>query len=58
MMEKPNIFHVDNFSWKFDWMKNIWVYQLEAWSYKEKNHKELKHTGNPFRKNLQLKGIC
>ena len=58
MMEKPNIFHVDNFSWKFDWMKNIWVYQLEAWSYKEKKHKELKHTGNPFRKNLQLKGIC
>ena len=29
----------------------------EAWSYKKKKHKRLKHTGNQFRKNLQSKDI-
>ena len=33
----------------------------KAWSYKKKKHKKikrLKHTGNLFRKNLQLIGVC
>ena len=37
----------------------------EAWSYKKRNTKRLKHTGNSmqhtgnlFRKNLQLKDVC
>ena len=33
----------------------------KAWSYKKKYKKikkRLKHTGNPFRKNLQIKGVC
>ena len=25
---------------------------------KKKKHKRLKHTGNLFKKNLQLKGVC
>ena len=30
----------------------------EAWSYKTRSTKRLKHTGNLFRKNLQIKGVC
>ena len=30
----------------------------EAWSYKKRSTKRLKHTGNLFRKNLQLKDVC
>ena len=30
----------------------------EAWSYKEKKNKKLKHTGNLFRKGIQLKDVC
>ena len=30
----------------------------EAWSYKKGSTKKLKHTGNLFRKNLQLKDTC
>ena len=30
----------------------------KAWSYKKKGTKRLKYTGNLFRKNLQLIGVC
>ena len=30
----------------------------EAWIYKKRKQKRLQHTGNLFRKNLQLKDVC
>ena len=30
----------------------------EAWSYKKRSPKRLKHTGDLFRKDLQLEGVC
>ena len=30
----------------------------EAWRYKKEAQKRLKHAGNLFRKNLQLRGVC
>ena len=30
----------------------------QAWSYKKKKYERLKHTRNPFRKNLQIKRVC
>ena len=31
---------------------------LRGIEFKKKKHKKIKHTGNLFRKNLQLKGVC
>ena len=30
----------------------------KTWSYKKEKHKKVKHTGNLFRKILQLKDVC
>ena len=30
----------------------------KAWSYKKRSKKRLRSTGNLFKKNLQIKGVC
>ena len=29
----------------------------EAWRYKKKKYKNIRHTGNSFKKNMQIKGV-